>query len=67
MENMRWEPGTVTPETVYWFRCAHCLNEWHDGGNGLHWAEKEARRIGWSKTVKHGWVCPECADAAEEE
>uniref|UniRef100_A0A6M3M0D3 Uncharacterized protein n=1 Tax=viral metagenome TaxID=1070528 RepID=A0A6M3M0D3_9ZZZZ len=57
-----WESGTITTEHVHWFKCGECGWEWPNGISTQERAIREARRLGWSKTVAKGWICPDCAE-----
>ena len=57
--------GRLSSWRSIWARCGRCLG-WQeckrtDEPWGSHDdASRNLRRIGWSKTRKDGWVCPDC-------
>lgn len=60
-----YEPGTITHETNYIVICALCPKENNDFRPNQDEARKSFRLDGWSKTVKHGWLCPGCKESEQ--
>ena len=52
-------PGTITVERLYAIICGICNDE-DTAPPDRAYAERSFRERGWSKTVKHGWICHKC-------
>lgn len=51
--------GYMSTEFTVW--CGVCV-EWETIPQGTRTrAGKEAKRVGWTYTRKHGWCCPKCS------
>lgn len=57
--------GTIFPELMV--DCGICYEAIYLSASERKKAQREARRLGWQFTYKHGWLCPTHAKMSESE
>lgn len=52
--------GYITREYTVW--CGRCEEWYQDTARSIKEVQPKFIQMGWSKTRKHGWLCPECSE-----